>query len=87
MNPTQMSARFAAYVWYTGIHGDESTAKREASRFARQNWAEFLPCVHEGLGRLLIRLARGSKSQKSKRTTLSSRPIYRRLMHPSVAAG
>jgi hypothetical protein len=87
MNPTQVSARFAAYVWFTGIHGDEPTAKEEANRFARENWTEFLPCAQEGLGKLLIRLSRGRQSKKAGRTSRRCRPAQRRSPLTALAAG
>ncbi len=57
MSPATVSARFAAYVWYRECAGTKVTA-REARAFARENWAAFLPSAHEGLGRLLLRVAR-----------------------------
>jgi hypothetical protein len=57
MHPLKVSAQFAALVWYSETK--QGTASRaEAARFARANWVAFLPSAHEGLGRLLIRLAR-----------------------------
>src|SRR5207244_2812762 len=53
MNPKQLSAQFAAYVWYLNQKQESVTAQPEAVRFARENWTAFLPCAHEGLGRLL----------------------------------
>lgn len=53
MDPVQVSARFAAYVWAC----EAGQARGPASRFACQNWSAFLPVAHEGLGRLLIRVA------------------------------
>jgi hypothetical protein len=57
MNPRHVSAQFAAFVWFTGRtpagHADPAAARR----FARENWTAFLPCAHEGLGRLLMRIA------------------------------
>jgi hypothetical protein len=64
MNSLKVSAMFAAYVWYTGRN--EGTAEKEAVSFARDNWQAFLPCVHEGLGRLLIRIA-GGRHQRGRR--------------------
>jgi hypothetical protein len=58
MNPRKVSARFAAYAWYLGRKPGEPPPEEEALRFTREDWAAFLPCAHEGLGRLLIRLTR-----------------------------
>ena len=64
MNPCEVSARFAAYVWCTGRQTARPTAEGEAVRFARANWRAFLGCAHEGLGRLLIRIASGRRSRR-----------------------
>jgi hypothetical protein len=56
MNPWKVSAQFAAFVWYTENRG--TTPREEAIKFAKENWVPFLPSAHEGLGRLLIQVAR-----------------------------
>jgi hypothetical protein len=65
MNPLTVSAQFAAYVWYTearqGTHPHE-----EASRFAEQNWASFLPSAQEGWGKLLMRLVKPSRVERGR---------------------
>jgi hypothetical protein len=58
MNPSNVSAQFATYVWFQGRDAGKPAAEDAALRFARENWTAFLPCAHERLGRLLIRLAR-----------------------------
>ena len=55
MNPLKVSAQFAAYAWYSETRQGKATHD-ESARFARDNWAAFLPSAHEGLGRLLIRV-------------------------------
>jgi hypothetical protein len=57
MNPQKVSAQFAAYVWYSEARQGRATPD-ESARFARQNWAAFLPSAHDGLGRLLVRVAK-----------------------------
>jgi hypothetical protein len=57
MNPLKLSAQFAAFVWYTEARGGRAT-REETARFARANWAAFLPSAHEGLSRLLVRVGR-----------------------------
>jgi hypothetical protein len=64
MNPCQVSAQFAAYVWYQGRKTGAPAAEGEAVRFARANWRALLGCAHEGLGRLLIRIASGRRSRR-----------------------
>ena len=66
MDPAEVSAMFAAYVWFTGRNEKGATAEKEAASFARDNWLSFLPCAHKGLGRLLIRIA-GGCSQRGRR--------------------
>ncbi len=63
MNPRKVSAQFAAYVWYQDRKAGAPTPEAEAVRFARENWRAFRGCAHEGLGRLLIRLAAGRRGR------------------------
>ncbi|HEY7328097.1 MAG TPA: hypothetical protein VH592_10675 [Gemmataceae bacterium] len=67
MNPLKVSAMFAAYVWFTEREGNSVMARREAASFACSNWESFLPSAHEGLGRLLIRVARVRKRDRKRR--------------------
>jgi hypothetical protein len=62
----KVSAMFAAYVWFTSHKGEDAKAQKEAVSFARTHWKKFLPCAHEGLGRLLIRIA-GSQEKVGQR--------------------
>lgn len=61
MNPCKVSAQFAAYVWYRERKAGAPAAEGEAVRFARESWRAFRGCAHEGLGRLLIRIASGRR--------------------------
>jgi hypothetical protein len=72
MNPLKLSAQFAAFVWYAEARGGRATHE-ETARFALENWAAFLPSAHEGLGRLLVRVARPRR-----------RPARRRKLRPSA---
>ena len=58
MNPWKVSAQFAAYMWFTKKQGGAPGQAEEARRFARENWVAFLPYADEGVGRLLIAVAR-----------------------------
>ncbi len=73
MNSLKMSAMFAAYVWFTGRKSESAKTQKEAMSFARANWELFLPDAHDGLGRLLIRIARARKRRMvgRKRTTVT----------------
>ncbi len=66
---------YAAYVWFTGCNGEEAESQKEAVLFAHEHWKEFLPCAHQGLGRLLIRIAgkqkRGSRRRKDTAGTIA----------------
>jgi hypothetical protein len=62
MNARKIAAEFAAYTWYEETRAGQQSRK-ESRQFARDHWTAFLPVAHEGLGKLLIRLA----SQKAKR--------------------
>jgi hypothetical protein len=58
MNPLMVAAQFAAFLWFTGRRDSLGKPVEEARRFARENWELFLPVAHEGVGRLLLRIAR-----------------------------
>lgn len=57
MDPLTVSAQFSAYVWYSDGKPDSPALRSRANRFAQANWQAFLPIAHEGIGRLLMRLA------------------------------
>jgi hypothetical protein len=57
MDPLKVSAQFAAFVWASQGNTESESADDGAARFARNNWATFLPLAHEGLGRLLLQIA------------------------------
>jgi len=55
MDARKVAAQFAAFTWFQDkIAGPSVPA--EATRFANENWSEFLTIADEGWGRLLIRL-------------------------------
>jgi hypothetical protein len=56
MHPLQVSAQFAAFVWY--CDHSQGADRAAAARFAKGNWLRFLPKAHEGCGKLLIRVAK-----------------------------
>jgi hypothetical protein len=66
MDPRQVSARFAAYVWFTNRHGETPLRRQDALRFANDYWQKFLPSANEGLGRLLIRIARAPQRRRQR---------------------
>jgi len=72
MHHLVVSAQFAAFTWFRNTHRDES--REEAARYARLNWATFLPLAHEGLGRLLLRITepRPRKSARSGKVLVPS---------------
>ncbi|MBY0526695.1 MAG: hypothetical protein K2R98_25080 [Gemmataceae bacterium] len=65
MNALKISAQFAAYTWYSKNRPDNAETRETASEFARNNWISFLPLAHEGLGRLLMRIAKPTKRRLS----------------------
>ena len=81
MNPLIVSARFAAYVWYTKHYAP--CRSRQALAFAKMNWPTFMPLAHEGLGRLLNRIAAKRRTVVEKNTRF--RPRVRTLKTLSVA--
>jgi len=66
MEARKVAAQFAAYVWYENSQSAEQS-EEEKARFARENWRPFLPIAHEGLGRLLIKIAAGRSSRHQRR--------------------
>jgi hypothetical protein len=58
MDPLAVSAQFAAYVYYRGCRTNADRSDAEAMQFARENWVTFLPLAHDGLGRLLLDIAK-----------------------------
>ncbi len=74
MGPVEVSAMFAAYVWFIGRNGEGAAAEEQGVSFARDNWQAFLPNAHKGLGRLLIRLA-GVRSQCGREGRTTARSI------------
>ena len=73
MDAVKVSAQFAAFVWASQGNPEIEPAQGGAARFARKNWATFLPLAHEGLGRLLLQIAAAPG------TGLTRRPRRRRL--------
>jgi hypothetical protein len=57
MDPLKVSAQFAAFIWFANNKQQHSKAPEAAVRFARENWSAFLPLAHQGLGRLLLKIA------------------------------
>jgi hypothetical protein len=57
MTPLQLSAHFAAYIWYTNQPENAGKSNTDAHQFARLHWERFLANANEGLGRLLMELA------------------------------
>ena len=53
----KVAAQFAAYTWYEEVRAGRQS-KDEAARFSREHWRLFLPVAPEGLGRLLLKIAR-----------------------------
>jgi hypothetical protein len=74
MSPLKISAQFAAFVWYTEGKPETPKVHKAARRFARGNWKTFLPSAHKGLGRLLIKIARGRNRTDSR--TKVNQPRY-----------
>jgi hypothetical protein len=87
MDPCKVSAQFAAYVWFSSHKTGGRADGDRAVRFAKDNWPAFLPCAHEGIGRLLIRVAElDRKKAGPARRPHAARPGQIRRGRP-VAAG
>jgi hypothetical protein len=66
MDPVKVSAQFAAFVWASGSNPEIEPAQERAVLFARKNWNAFLPLAHEGLGRLLLKIAAAPEKRLSR---------------------
>jgi hypothetical protein len=73
MNPRNVAARFAAFVWFSN---KKQKTEEAAVQFAQDNWPLFLPVAQAGVGRLLLEIA--------KRPASSARP---RRLRRAAAVG
>jgi hypothetical protein len=65
MDPRNVAARFAAFVWFSN---KKQKTEEAAVQFAQDNWPAFLPLAQDGLGRLLLEIAkRPASSARPKR--------------------
>ena len=78
MSPVAVSAQLAAFVWFTDRYPNPCDRREDAMRFASQNWEVFLPLAHEGLGRLLLKIANG-RATRRKRTRNGARAVAPRV--------
>jgi hypothetical protein len=70
MTPLQMSARFAAYIWFLRQPENIDRTKAHAHDYAKKNWEKFLPVAPEGFGRLLVKLAKAKKRERVRPTAV-----------------
>ena len=71
MKPLEIAARFAAYSWYTDCRqAPTRTTLAEAKRFSDESWQAFLPVAHDGLGRLLLQVAK-TRQRKRRRAAVA----------------
>ena len=78
MDAIAVSAKFAAYAWFTETLAGKHASQREAARFAEGNWEHFLAHADKGLGLLLIRLG-------SRRSARQVRPARKRRRRREAA--
>ena len=67
MDAITISAKFAAYTWFTETVCGKRESQHEAMRFAEENWERFLAHADKGLGRLLIRLSKPGSARTGRR--------------------
>ena len=80
MKPLDMSARFAAFAWYTEHRqAPGQIAQAEARRFSKQNGQIFLPVAPEGWGWLLFRAAQ-ARLHSRHALAVGSRPRKQQLV-------
>ena len=82
MNPLQMSAQFAAYLWFINQPESAGRPREEAHQFARLNWERFLTNADEGFGRLLLAVA---DCQDEEPSVTRIRPRRARFAEAAVA--
>ena len=63
MDAQQVAAQFAAYTWYENTQQNKPS-EQEKCRFARENWRSFVSAAPEGLGRLLLKIAKGRSARQ-----------------------
>lgn len=79
MKPLELSARFAAFVWYTNHRqAPAQTTQAEARQFANESWRAFLPVAQEGLGKLLLRIA-NVRPARQRLSMSAKRPCNKRV--------
>jgi hypothetical protein len=74
MNARKIAAEFAAYTWYEESRAGQRSPT-ESRRFARNHWTAFLPVAHEGLGKLLIRLAKQKATRQRRQEQKQGRDL------------
>lgn len=74
MTPLQVSAQFAAYLWYKNQPEHADHTPEQARQFAADFWETFLPNGHEGLGRLLKKIAGPPPQVKRRKKVRAARP-------------
>jgi hypothetical protein len=53
MDPIKVAARFAAFACSVDRDNGQSLSPKQAARYARANWKQYLPYVDENLARFL----------------------------------
>jgi hypothetical protein len=66
MDAITVSAKFAAFNWFTEISCGKYNSQNAAARFAEENWEHFLAHANKGLGRLLVRLSKRSRARNKR---------------------
>jgi hypothetical protein len=75
MSPSEIAARFAAFTWYTNCRqAPNKTVQAEARRFSEDNWKTFLPLANQGLGRLLLQVAKSRKARPRRSVSVKPAP-------------
>src|SRR5262249_55271209 len=78
MKPLEVAARFAAFSWYINLRQvPPRTVQAEARRFSKESWQAFLPVADEGLGKLLLQVAKIHPARQ-RRSAAVIRPMKRR---------
>ncbi len=75
MTPRQVSAQFAAFLWYKSQPEHGTHTQEQAQQFAADFWENFLPNSHEGLGRLLKKIAGPAPEVRRRQRVRADRPV------------
>jgi hypothetical protein len=79
MDPSNVAARFLAFMVYLNDERNENRSPEEAGRYARRSWEWFLPYVDEDLARFLAEPPSSSSKSTYGRPELATKTPRRNM--------